>query len=90
MDDRMSKDIYMYHPGPGLGCQASDLALGICLCALFTLAVFGENQRYCYSLGIVVVIVVQKLTFCNISVFIEDIYLKLGICVHCPKSNPYY
>ena len=30
------------------------------------------------------------LTFCNISVFTEDIYLKLGVCVHYPKSNPYY
>ena len=37
---------------------------------IFSSAVFGENQRYCYSLGIVV-------TFCNISVITEDIYLKL-------------
>ena len=38
-------------------------------------AVFGENQRYCYSLGIGVVMVVQKLlTFCNISVITKDIY----------------
>ena len=30
------------------------------------------------------------LTFCNISVITENIYLKLGVCVHYPKSNPYY
>ena len=28
---------------------------------IFSLAVFGENPRYCYSLGVVVVVVVQKL-----------------------------
>ena len=32
----------------------------------------------------------KTLTFCNISVITEDIYLILGVCVHCPKSNPYY
>ena len=32
-----------------------------CKKSLFSLAVFRENSRYCYSLGIVVVIVVQKL-----------------------------
>ena len=32
----------------------------------------------------------KTLTFCNISIITEDIYLKLGICVHCPKSNSYY
>ena len=30
------------------------------------------------------------LTFCNISVITEDIDLKLGVYVHCQKSNPYY
>ena len=30
------------------------------------------------------------LTFCNISVIIEDIDLKLGVSVHYLKSNPYY
>ena len=30
------------------------------------------------------------MTFCNISVIIEDICLKLRVCVHYPKSNPYY
>ena len=59
---------------------------------VFCSAVFGENQRYCYSLGVVVfVVIVQKLLrFCNISVVIEDIYLKLEVCVHYAKSNPYY
>ena len=56
---------------------------------IFGSVVFGENPRYCYSVGVVIV-AVQKLTFCNISVITEDIYLKLGVCVHCPKSNPYY
>ena len=32
----------------------------------------------------------KTLTFCNISVITEDIYLKLGVCVHYPKRNPYY
>ena len=38
---------------------------------IFSSTVFGENQRYCYSLGIVVIIV-QKLTFCNVSVITEE------------------
>ena len=29
----------------------------------------------------------KTVTFCNISVIIEDIYSKLGICVHHPKRN---
>ena len=33
---------------------------------------------------------IKTWTFCNISVFTEDIYLKLRVCVHFPKSNPYY
>ena len=59
---------------------------------IFSSAVFGENPRYCYSLGVIVVVgVVQKLlTFCNISLTAEDIYLKLGFCVHYPKINLYY
>ena len=31
----------------------------------------------------------RTLTFCNISVITEDVYLKLKLCVHHPKSNPY-
>ena len=61
---------------------------------IFSSAVFGENLRYCYSLGIIVVHCRRRraktVAFCNISVFSEDIYLKLRICVHYPKSNPYY
>ena len=39
--------------------------------ALLSVAVFRENPRYCYSLGIIVVVIVvaQKLTLCNISLF---------------------
>ena len=50
----------------------------------FLARLFSEKiRRYCYNLGVVVVIVmVQKLTFCNISVVIIDIYMKLGVCVH--------
>ena len=55
----------------------------------FSLAVFGENARYCYSLGILV-IVMQKLWHFVISVITEGTFLKLGICVHYPKSNLYY
>ena len=43
------------------------------------------------KLGQNVVVVAQKtLTFCNISVITEEFYLKLGVCVHYRKSNPYY
>ena len=58
---------------------------------MFSSVVFGENPRYCYSLGFTVVdVVVQKLTFCNIFVITEYIYLKLRLCVQYPKSNPCY
>ena len=30
----------------------------------------------------------ETLTFCNVSVISEDIYLKLGVCVYYPMSNP--
>ena len=52
---------------------------------IFSLAVFGENLRYCYSFG-VVVCVMQKLTFYNISVVTEDTYIKPVIFVHYPKT----
>ena len=51
---------------------------------IFSSAVFRENLRYtiaitlcrhCRHRG-------KILTFCNISVITEDIYLKLGVCVH--------
>ena len=32
----------------------------------------------------------KSVTFLNISVITEDIFLKLGVCVHYPKSNPCY
>ena len=32
----------------------------------------------------------KTLTFCYISIFTEDMYLKLGVCVYYPKSSPYY
>ena len=51
----------------------------------FVFAVFRQNLRFCYSWCRV-----KTLTFCNISVISEDIYLKLKLCVHYPKSNPYY
>ena len=54
---------------------------------MFSSAVFEENPRYCNSLGIVVI---QKLWHFVISLITEAIYLKLGICAHFPKSNPYY
>ena len=45
--------------------------------SVFSSAVFGENPRYCYSFGVVVVwrscCRAKTLTLCNIS----DIYLKL-------------
>ena len=32
----------------------------------------------------------KTLTFRNMSFIIEDIYLKLGVCVQYSRSNPYY
>ena len=46
----------------------------------FSLSVVLACPRYFYSHGIIVD-VVQKLTFCNISVITEDIYLKLGTLI---------
>ena len=58
---------------------------------IFSFSFFGQNQRYCYSLvGIGVIIMQKTLTFSNVSVITEDIYLKLAICVHYAKSNLYY
>ena len=64
--------------------------------SIFSSAVFEENPRYCYSLGVMVVVVLnvvrrrfaKALTFCNISYYC--ICLKFGIRVHCPKSNQHY
>ena len=65
------------------------------LCTAFTLArLFSQKTR-----GIAIALAegrrcrrrrAKALTFCNISVITEDIYLKLGVCVHYPKSNAYY
>ena len=53
-------------------------AIGECLAPLtfiFSLAVFAENQRYCYSLGVVVVVfVVQKLWHFVISLLLLKIF----------------
>ena len=54
--------------------------------SIFSWAVFGENLRYCYSLGNTVVC--HRHRCCHAKT--EDIYLKLGVCVHYPKSNSYY
>ena len=43
---------------------------------IFSLAVVGENPKYCYVLGLVVVIV-KPVRFCHISAITEHIYLKL-------------
>ena len=51
-----------------------------------------KASRYCHSPGIVGVVVrhcAKTLTFSNISVITEDIYLKLRIVVHYQKGNPY-
>ena len=62
-------------------------------------AVFGQNPRYCYSLGVVVVrrrcrrrrhCRAKTLTFFYMSVITADIYLKLRTCVHYTKNHPYY
>ena len=62
---------------------------------IFSSAVFRENPRYCYSLGVVIVHLcrhcrAKTVKFYNMSVITEDIYLKFGVCVHYPKSNLYY
>ena len=60
----------------------------------FSSAVFGENPRYCYSLGVFFVLCRRRCAkteiFYNIFVITEDIDLKLPVCVHYPMSNPYY
>ena len=58
-------------------------------CLSSSLTVFGEELRYCYSLGIVVIVVVfivQKLWHFIISLITEDIYLKLEVCVHIQRE----
>ena len=48
-----------------------ELTIGIDLVALFSSAVFGENPRYCYILG---VIVVQKSVF--------EVWLRVSFFLH--------
>ena len=53
-----------------------------------------ETLRYCHSPGVVAggVVVLRHaktLTFSNISVITEDIYLKLRVVVHDQKGNIY-
>ena len=55
-----------------------------------------KMSRYCHSPGVVigeVVVIVhhhaKTLTFSNISVITEDIYLKLREVVHYQKGNPF-
>ena len=55
-----------------------------------------KMSRYCHSPGVVVgggVVIVRRrakpLTFCDIPLITEDIYLKLRIVVHYQKRNPY-
>ena len=43
---------------------------------IFSFAVVGENLRYCYVLGVIVVIV-KPVRFCHSSAITEHIYLKL-------------
>ena len=63
-------------------------------CNLLARLFSKKTLRYCHSPGIVgdVVVVVQccakTLTFSNISVITEDIYLKLRVVVHYQKGEP--
>ena len=54
---------------------------------VFLARVFSEKSQ---GIAIPWYLHAKALTFCNISVITEDIYLKLCICVHYLKSNPYY
>ena len=50
-----------------------------------------KMSRYGHSPGVVVVVRrrANTLTFSNISVITEDIYMKLRVVVHYQKGNPY-
>ena len=49
---------------------------------IYSSAVFGENPRYCYSLGIVIIssTIMQKL-FCNISVITEETWNMCSLSI---------
>ena len=56
-----------------LNLQVLDVFLHVHL--IFSLAVYGENPRYCYSPGVIVVVVMWKnFEFCNICVITEDMF----------------
>ena len=52
-----------------------------------------KKSRYCHSpvviVGSGIVVFVQKLSFSNISVITEVVYLKLRLAVYYQKGNPY-
>ena len=54
---------------------------------IFSSAVFGENPKYCCSLGIIVVVGGQKLTFCNISVITEEYVFTIKRETHTIKGD---
>ena len=58
---------------------------------LFLARLFSKKtSRYCHSPGVIVFRRRAKtLTFSNISVITEDIYLKLRIVVHYQKGNQF-
>ena len=51
--------------------------------AIYTIK--GDNSKCIFFFGHI-----KTLTFCNIYVIMEDIYLKFGVCVHFQNSNPCY
>ena len=65
-------------------------------CSVLLARLFSKKTaRYCHSPGgggvlvVVVWLCAKTLTFSNISVITEDIYLKLRVVVHYQKGNPY-
>ena len=79
-----------YSAGKNIQCtEYLSVLLQLYLPLYFWLCCFGENPRYCYS-HCIVFGVVQKLTFCNISLITEDTCSKVRVCVRYPQSNPYY
>ena len=59
---------------------------------IFSLAIFGENLRYCYSLGIVVVwhrCCAKTLTFCNISCYLKIFMWNLFTTTRANQGRPF-
>ena len=69
-------------------CYKSGLCDKELYCTLFARLFSEKTQGFAIALASSSVLF-KILTFCNISIT-EDIYLDLGICIHYPKSNPYY